>query len=229
MAMSNKAKVSNLSYLTENVGTKVCRALFQKRYTDIRPENENPATWSVDMFLKANMKNIILLNLSQNSEQVLFPAEGKKTNISSWDLSLVLKILRATCELSKDLENKLLDLQTLRNELAHLGDSNIDDVKYNRYVKHIQHIYDEVLKELKNKELENTIQEIFRKSNAGEIPDYELLKAMQTLQLSCEDIKKSEKKTRSTVKSEHDETRKTFEKGTIQAFLYSIILFSYIF
>lgn len=97
MAVSNQSKLSNLSYLTENGGTKLFRKLFLNKVKELMPRHENPESWTTDAFLQINKHRIEPLKLNIKSWQLLFPVEGRHTKLELWDLTLLINMLTSTC------------------------------------------------------------------------------------------------------------------------------------
>lgn len=207
--MSDRAKKSNLCYLLLHGGTKVCRALFEKRVYDLKPLEENPKTWTVEKVLQLNRTKLeFKLKREEKMKLALvFPVAPRTTDINLWDVSLLCLILRETCGLSHELRMYLQQLRKERNKIVHhLNDADIDDSKYEKRFEKLKICIQRVLSETGDETLKTCVQDMITQLETGLIPNDELLKVEQSVRMSIEDIKQE-------VKHEHKETRKVIEKG----------------
>lgn len=142
-------------------GTKAACSLLLKRVKDICPEDYEPFPWSLDDFLLSRKKKILKLKIGRDKIQVLFP-NGKETNLSKWDLSLVCCILTQFCELPSLLRLDVERLRTIRNELCHVNEPTVDNNKFTDYLKTIKVVIERIVEESEEECIKCEVQRIVR-------------------------------------------------------------------
>ncbi|XP_053391002.1 uncharacterized protein LOC128553841 [Mercenaria mercenaria] len=161
MATTNHEKYSRLVLMLVRGGTKITRALLEKRIKDLTPQNHEPDPWTIDQFLNANKQKIIGTQTGRAKERMLFPGTTC-TNVEDWDLYMFCFVLIDICGVFRTVRMDVDQLRKIRNKLCHLNEPSINSEKYEHYVDKIEVIFDRLLAELNDRHLMIAIAEILK-------------------------------------------------------------------
>ncbi|XP_053380701.1 uncharacterized protein LOC128548952 [Mercenaria mercenaria] len=172
MATSNITSTSNHSILTcmvYNGGTKVVKALAEKRIDELLLTGQNPGDGKVDAFLKQNQQKILGYRAGRSNEWLYFPADYSPTDFAKWDLNATIFILLEICDLGKQIRMYLEQLRKLRNKLVHLSSTDISESKFDHLKTKVSVILEKCLCEIGDDRLAMDIEEMNKRIEDGSI------------------------------------------------------------
>ncbi|XP_053374043.1 uncharacterized protein LOC123530935 [Mercenaria mercenaria] len=179
MSTTGTEKHCRLCLMLNKGGTKACHLLLLKRVEELTPSDHQPYPWTVHEFLQSKKKEMLKSHISKEKMQVLFPRTGI-TDLPKWDLSLFCTVLTTYCELKQLARLDVERLRTLRNELCHMNEPHIDDVKYKDYFETIQVIVTRILENNNDNETKESIEKVLNDIHEGPLSLVETLKEMHT-------------------------------------------------
>lgn len=140
----------------------VCLRLFTKRYNELKPDDCEPGTWTLDQFLQVNKQTILSHRDGRSWEWILFPTGNTKANIERWDSSLMCFLLIEVCKLgSKVLTSNLKMLTEYLHKIEKFENDSFDQYKYENYLIELKSIISFCLSEIKDPELTRKIDEVY--------------------------------------------------------------------
>ncbi|XP_053380703.1 uncharacterized protein LOC128548953 [Mercenaria mercenaria] len=160
MTSSDYIKLDHLKVFVDKAVKPVCRALFMKRYNDLKPNEVESNAWTVERFLESNKDKILSDRAGRQKEWILFPSIPSHTNTDKWDSSLMCFLLIETCNLSKVLRTNLKMLKEYLDTIEEIRKSNVAEDKYEDYLAELKSIASICLSDIKDKELQKKIDEV---------------------------------------------------------------------
>lgn len=101
---------------------------------------------TVDAFLSTRRNSVLKGRTGEMNKLVLFPPNNLQTNIDSWDICLIVHVLKTICNrLPKTILLNLEDLRKLRNELVHTECPILEQCRYIEFSKLLSTITKETL------------------------------------------------------------------------------------
>ncbi|XP_053389018.1 uncharacterized protein LOC128552044 [Mercenaria mercenaria] len=186
MSTTGTEKHCRLSCMVIKAGTKTNCAFLEKRVQDLSPDPTSP--WSLDDFLKTKQKDIKKSKLSKEEYRVLFPANGA-TDIEKWDLSLLCHVLVQYCKLNTLERLDVERFRNVRNELCHVHEPNIDEVKFKNDVETIEVITTRILEKVDNPVITDEVKDVINEMKEGPLSLVETVRTMHKFYSMKRDIR----------------------------------------
>ena len=138
-----------------------------KRVEELTPVTHTPSPWILDDFLQSKKSKILATDIGRNNRYRYFPAHGRKTNLSTWDMSMVCHVLSFLYDASSPEWFDIEDVKRVRNILCHENEAKISKQSYDRYRLKLMGVLNQQFEYIKDKKLEEAITSSLEEINDG--------------------------------------------------------------
>ncbi|XP_045159438.1 uncharacterized protein LOC123524900 isoform X1 [Mercenaria mercenaria] len=161
MATSETEYYNRLDLIVVRIGTVTARRLFEKRVVDLKPENEDRNTWTVDKFMDLKRKEIMHMRPKNTIKFHLYPNLPNERDYTKWDISTLVFVLTRVCELDDTSRTALDTFKDIRNYLDHLENPAVKLVTYQKKLADLKQNHDLCLRDINDRTFEAEQKKLF--------------------------------------------------------------------